>query len=257
MRYQMLCIFIVGFCLPLSGVAGILLIHDESRKDTPVVEIRGPNVIKEKDKERITIVAKGNSSLLYTWEQMDDGKRLSLDMIVENTFPLSGVPPGSYQFKITVTDKLTGEKSHFVHNLYVKRVDPEFKVIMEDLKKTVKLPVSEVRFHANAEVSVGWVEYYKWEQVSGPACNLAGRDAKILEVSNLSSPGSYEFKLILTDNAGRNSKPYIATLIVESRLIKTEEAYNPPTIKKKVYPVPVPFRGGPENAAFILAWGII
>ncbi len=123
---------------------------------------------------------------------------------------ISELLPGTYVFKITITDDggATATDEVTVIADYPANVSAGGD-------KTITLPVSSVTLNGTATDDDGTIKSYAWTKYSGPTAVLANQNTSTLTVSSLIA-GTYIFKLTVTDNIGVQSIDYATVTVLSA-----------------------------------------
>ncbi|MFZ6012053.1 MAG: PKD domain-containing protein [Bacteroidota bacterium] len=120
---------------------------------------------------------------------------------------LSDLVSGTYVFKLTVTDNKGAIDTDFVT---VTVSHPPVAYAGPD--KSVTLPGS-VNLNGSGSDSDGTISKYLWSKYSGPVATISNTSSPSITITNL-QPGTYVFKLAVTDNKGLQAYDY-ATVTVK------------------------------------------
>ncbi len=146
----------------------------------------------------------------YQWTKVSGGNYdiTSSTILRPRVYNLSS---GTYVFRVTITDD-SGATSR--DEVTVIADYPPVAHAGTDLSLT--LPLNIITLHGSGTDSDGTIASYVWSLYEGPASvRLTNKNTPIVTASKISTPGSYIFKLTVTDNVGIQSLDY-ATLTVVS-----------------------------------------
>ncbi|WP_423147016.1 PKD domain-containing protein [Rubrolithibacter danxiaensis] len=131
----------------------------------------------------------------YTWTKVSGGAVT----IINNTptvVTLSGMVPGAYVFRLTVTDNMGETASDDV--LITVNNQPTAKAGVDQV---VQLPTNSVTLSGSGSDTDGTVASYAWTKLSGGAATITSSSSAITTVTGLIA-GTYEFQLQVKDNNG-------------------------------------------------------
>ncbi|CAH1180374.1 unnamed protein product [Phaedon cochleariae] len=120
-----------------------------------------------------------------------NGGQLHLDKLVE----------GVYSFKVSAsTETAYGETFVNVTVLAAKRVNKPPKIIITPANQTIKQPNSAAVLDASSSTDDDGIVSWQWELQQGPlGYEPQLKDSSTLQLSDLTKPGNYTFKLTVTD----------------------------------------------------------
>ena len=137
----------------------------------------------------------------YTWTKTS-GSSCTMSGTTTSKLTTSGMPAGTYYFKLTVKDNKGASKSD----------DVKVVVGTSSTTTTNKLPIVSAGYDkttSNKGMTIvgtasdpdGYIAAYKWTKVSGPSISMSNTTSAKLWASNLVA-GTYYFRLTVTDNKG-------------------------------------------------------
>lgn len=168
--------------------------------------------------------------------------KASADAITE-TFPLTGVPSGTYQLNFSVKDPeghlvnmalaIQGGSADNVYSLGTVKVGNTPPPVNQGPKADaggdieITLPVNSAQLKGVGTDADGTVTTYLWNQESGPSNSvLSATNVPNIKVSNLLA-GTYTYKFTVTDDKGASNSDTVSVRV-------NAEVVPPPTPKKVV-----------------------
>uniref|UniRef100_A0A6B2EFS6 Putative serine-type protease inhibitor n=1 Tax=Phlebotomus kandelakii TaxID=1109342 RepID=A0A6B2EFS6_9DIPT len=117
---------------------------------------------------------------------------------------LSNLSEGLYQFKVTVTGNGSyGEAYANVTVLPAKRLNRPPVVVITPIQQTVKLPNSGAILDGSTSKDDDAIVSWHWDLLEGPiGYQPKLPDTATLQLSDLTAPGNYTFKLTVSDSDG-------------------------------------------------------
>uniref|UniRef100_A0A1B0D665 MANSC domain-containing protein n=1 Tax=Phlebotomus papatasi TaxID=29031 RepID=A0A1B0D665_PHLPP len=117
---------------------------------------------------------------------------------------LSNLSTGLYQFKVTVTGNASyGEAYANVTVLPAKRINKAPVVVITPIQQTVKLPNSGAILDGSTSKDDDAIVSWHWDLVEGPiGYQPKLPDTATLQLTDLTAPGNYTFKLTVSDSNG-------------------------------------------------------
>lgn len=145
----------------------------------------------------------GNNTITtYAWTRISGPTQYTLANAAAASTGLSNLVPGTYAFKLVVTDNggLTDSDTVLV-TVNGPANQPPAANAGTDL--TITLPANSVTLNGSGSSDQdGTISSYAWSRISGPTqYTLADAAAASTGLSNLAA-GTYTFKLVVTDNGG-------------------------------------------------------
>lgn len=145
-----------------------------------------------------------NTKYKYLWTLINQPKSPMNGTISDQSqskVKLSNLSEGLYTFKVTVTgDGTYGEAMANVTVLPEKRINRVPQVIITPKEQTIRQPTTNAILDGSTSTDDDKIVSWHWEVVSGPI----GYQPKLpevntLQLTDLTSPGNYTFKLTVTD----------------------------------------------------------
>lgn len=125
---------------------------------------------------------------------------------------------GTYGFRVNVTDN-RGKKAAGVVNVEVKAAAPATPpTVTGGPSRTITLPATTSTLNATAVgVNGAYVTTIQWEQSNGPAtATIASPGSLNTGVSGLTKPGTYGFRVNVTDNRGKKAAGVVDVMVMEA-----------------------------------------
>lgn len=80
--------------------------------------------------------------------------------------------------------------------------------------RSVNLPISTTTLNGSGSVAGdGTIVSYSWSQLAGPSCSITNPASVSTAVTGMTTPGSYTFQLVVTDNNGLTGSDTVAITI--------------------------------------------
>ncbi|XP_059616383.1 dyslexia-associated protein KIAA0319-like protein [Phlebotomus argentipes] len=141
---------------------------------------------------------------LWTLVSRPSGDNGTISDQSKDKVKLSNLSEGLYQFKVTVTGSGSyGEANANVTVLPAKRINRPPVVVITPIQQTVKLPNSEAILDGSTSKDDDAIVSWHWDLVEGPiGYQPKLPDTATLQLSDLTAPGNYTFKLTVSDSDG-------------------------------------------------------
>ncbi|MFZ6010667.1 MAG: PKD domain-containing protein [Bacteroidota bacterium] len=140
----------------------------------------------------------------YSWSQVSGPAPATWTNNSSASVNVNGLVPGSYLFKLQVTDQNGGHDTDYVTVTVGTAVENASPIASAGADKLISTPTSSTKFYGSGSDSDGTVTSYQWIKTSGPAATLSGATTATLTASSL-TPGIYTFRLTVTDDEGASS----------------------------------------------------
>ena len=154
----------------------------------------------------------------YSWSYVSGPLQYTLHTPTSAKTTLSDLEPGTYVFRLVVTDNggLTHEDQVMVNVLPPGSAPPANRppVASAGTDIVVALPNNSTTLDGSASLDLdNNIASYAWTKISGPASyNIANAAAAKTGVSNLSA-GTYQFRLLVTDKEGLTSSDTVTVSV--------------------------------------------
>lgn len=144
----------------------------------------------------------------YVWTKVS-GPACTITPIQTGRSRVTGWSPGTYVFRITVTDNKGATSYDDVKITITGGTTSGNKAPIAKTMNDISVPRSWNWFPVlNGNFSYdtdGWITKYAWTKVSGPACSITPIKTGRSRVTGWSSTGTYVFRVTVTDNKGATS----------------------------------------------------
>ncbi|XP_037047576.1 dyslexia-associated protein KIAA0319-like protein [Bradysia coprophila] len=158
----------------------------------------------------------------YLWSlitQPSDAVNGTMSDQTKDKILLSNLSEGLYRFKVVVTGSmLKGEAYANVTVLPEKRINTPPQVIITPQQQTLKLPTSKAILDGSTSKDDDQIVNWHWDLISGPiGYEPTLPETSTLQLSDLTSPGNYTFRLTVTDSdKAKNSTTATISLLKAS-----------------------------------------
>lgn len=146
-----------------------------------------------------------NTKYKYLWTLINQPKSPMNGTISDQSqskVKLSNLSEGLYTFKVTVTgdNGIYGESMANVTVLPEKRINRVPQVIITPSEQTIRQPTTNAILDGSTSTDDDKIVSWHWEVVSGPiGYQPKLSEVNTLQLTDLTSPGNYTFKLTVTD----------------------------------------------------------
>ncbi|KAL9928695.1 dyslexia-associated protein KIAA0319-like protein [Glossina fuscipes fuscipes] len=146
-----------------------------------------------------------NTKYKYLWSLINQPKSPMNGTISDQSqskVKLSNLSEGLYTFKVTVngTNGTYGEAMANVTVLPEKRINRVPQVVITPREQTIRQPTTNAVLDGSTSTDDDKIVSWHWEVVSGPiGYQPKLPDVNTLQLTDLTSPGNYTFKLTVTD----------------------------------------------------------
>ena len=153
------------------------------------------------DNTKLTAVANDGDGTIssYQWAKTSGGA-VTIGPDTNQELNISALVPGTYIFRITVTDNdgATASDNIKVTVQTPANVNPTANA---GRNLTITLPTSSVNLNGSGSDNDGAIAAFQWTQYSGNSATLSNANTATLTASSLTA-GNYVFRLTVTDNSG-------------------------------------------------------
>jgi hypothetical protein len=150
----------------------------------------------------------------YLWQKIS-GPNVVFSNAGAAKSSVTGMTAGTYVFQLTVTDN-NGATARSRVTVTVLPPENKAPVARVTADETVQLPDSYINASAaGSEDPDGTISQYQWEQVSGPAtAYVVTPNASKTLIIKLETPGTYVFRLTVTDNSGATAETTFSVYVL-------------------------------------------
>ncbi len=148
----------------------------------------------------------------YLWEQTAGPNTASITSSGSASTGISGLIPGLYSFKLTVTDN-GGATAFSTVDFRVNRLPV---VDMSGNTTTINVSASSFTITSSATDADGTITARLWEQTGGPATTINATTSATSTVTGPFTVGSYTYRMRATDNTGDYGYGSVTINIVSS-----------------------------------------
>lgn len=160
----------------------------------------------------------------YAWSKVAGGSA-SLSGTTSSKLNVSSLASGSYTFRLTVKDNKGASKSDDVAVVVKSSTTTTAPVANAGADKAISTRSTYI--YGSATAATGrTIRYYKWTKVSGPGNSMNYVSTPKLYVYNM-NPGTYVFKLIVTDDKGATGSDQVTVNVTGSTAQITHEDMKP------------------------------
>jgi hypothetical protein len=148
------------------------------------------------------------------WTQVSGPKNLTIASPNNLSTLVSGITVlGVYEFELKATD----DQGSFTKDIIIVSLNPFnnlLPVVSTGLDKNIQPPVSSVSIISYASDSDGSISSYSWSQLSGPmTVTLTDSNKSTVYINNITTQGTYEFQVIVTDNKGATASDKVKVVL--------------------------------------------
>ena len=146
----------------------------------------------------------------YSWTKVSGGIATLLNNLT-STLSLSALIPGTYVFRLTVTDN-QGATDYDDVTVTVSLSANQSPTVNAGGDKSITLPTSSVSLTSSASDPDGSITAYAWTKQSGPSATMSNANTATLSASSLTS-GTYVFRQTVTDNRGATAFDDVSVVV--------------------------------------------
>jgi gliding motility-associated-like protein len=164
----------------------------------------GSDIVLTLPTNSTTLTGSGSDSdgsiATYAWTKLS-GPTATFSGETTSTLQLADLVAGSYVFQLAVTDDKGATGADDVKVTVNAANVPPLANAGADI--TITLPTDFTDITGSGSDTDGTIATYAWNQISGPStATLANENTNVLTATNLSTAGTYIFKLTVTDDDG-------------------------------------------------------
>lgn len=137
----------------------------------------------------------------YVWTQISGPSSATLVNANTPTLTVNNLVEGTYRFRLTATDDDNASAFDEVLVVLNAAATNQPPIANAGVDKTIKLPTNSTTLTGTGTDPDGSIASYAWTKVSGPTVTLTNQNTATVSLSDMNSPGTYEFMLTVTDNA--------------------------------------------------------
>jgi methionine-rich copper-binding protein CopC len=140
----------------------------------------------------------------YEWTKIGGPEQVAITNALQAQVELSGLEPGVYTFRLTVTDNNGATGTDDVRVFYnAPNINP---VAFAGLPMITHLPKDSILLMGSAIDVDGTIQSFAWTKIAGPATGTITDPSSAHCLVQQLSAGLYKFELKVTDNSGGVSK---------------------------------------------------
>jgi dienelactone hydrolase len=134
----------------------------------------------------------------YAWSQVSGPSIAVLTNITSPILSVASVIPGTYTFRVAVTDN---QNATATDQVSVVVTSNQLPTVEAGVKQYVTLPANSATFTAQASDADGTIVSYSWTRLGAGTVTMAGTTTSTLSVSG-ASIGTHVFRIEVKDNKG-------------------------------------------------------
>jgi alpha-tubulin suppressor-like RCC1 family protein len=156
------------------------------------------------------------SSLIFQWTQVSGAGGVTIANASTAIASVYGLLPGTYTFKLTVTDN-QGNSSSAEATLTVNLTLQKMPVAMAGKDTTLGYPASSLMLDGSGSYDPGGtIVQYSWTQISGPASATLSNPTGVSTSASQLLIGDYVFQLTVTDNNNQTSTSTVHVSVINT-----------------------------------------
>jgi hypothetical protein len=136
---------------------------------------------------------------LYVWTKISGPSGETITTPAGSSTTVTGLQPGTYIFRLTVTDNQSGTANDQVQ-VFVNQPP----LVSAGNPQTIVLPTNTATLSGTSNDVDGVINSYSWSKVSGPTCTITSPTSQSTTVTGLTQ-GVFVFRHTVTDNSGASS----------------------------------------------------
>ncbi len=157
-------------------------------------------------KEASTDVHKLYFQSTYGWGPTDSSDRPTASMITFSNNVSDWLQLGSYNFTLQVRDyksQLSSVNVTYQVQLPAGGGNASPGAYIPNDSVVLSSTTTSTGFSGDAKDWDGTISAYNWREISGPqTATLSGTSSNVVGISNITTPGTYKFEFLVTDNLG-------------------------------------------------------
>ncbi|HRO06075.1 MAG TPA: PKD domain-containing protein [Ferruginibacter sp.] len=159
----------------------------------------------------------------YAWTKINGPAATIVSPNAMNT-QVTGLTPGTYVFRLTITNNLGLTKSSdvtvVVSSASGQNVPP---VANAGVDQTITAPQQTVTLTGTGTDSDGIISTYAWRKITGGTVSIVNANAASTVVNGLTT-GTYTFEFTVTDNSGASAKDTMQVTVQSAAVVPTANA---------------------------------
>lgn len=209
--------------IPVVQASQKLIDDQEPEKVKLEVTVESKNIQLPENEASLTANVENeseNDKFSFLWSLVDkpeNDKNGTITDQTRKTVKVSNLSEGLYRFKLTVTGQNSyGETNVNLTVLPAKRINILPSPVITPKYQVIKLPNNKAVLDGSTSTDDDKIESYKWELVQGPInYSPTLQEKPTIELSDLSEPGNYTFKLTVTDSDNSENTTTAIIQVVE------------------------------------------
>jgi predicted esterase len=150
----------------------------------------------------------------YNWTYVSGPSQYTIVNANSASTAVNNLVEGTYQFRVIVTDDDGATASNVINITVIKAVN-QAPAVYPGADQTITLPTNSVTLVASAQDPDGTVVYYNWTYASGPSQYTIVSPNNATTVINNLVEGTYQFRILVTDNSGASASNVINITVVK------------------------------------------
>jgi gliding motility-associated-like protein len=140
-------------------------------------------------------------------------------IVTPNTFftQITGLTPGTYRFRLTVTDDKSATSFDEVSVIVEPATANQPPVANAGTDKTIKLPANSINLTGSATDIDGTISTYQWQILSGPSATVSGETTLTVALTNMLE-GIYSIRLTVTDDDGATDDDVVQVTVLPASI---------------------------------------
>ncbi|HRN80028.1 MAG TPA: PKD domain-containing protein, partial [Ferruginibacter sp.] len=159
----------------------------------------------------------------YAWAKLSGPTATIVSPNTMNT-QVTGLTPGTYVFRLTITNNLgltkTSDVTVVVSSASGQNIPP---IANAGADQTITAPQQTVTLTGTGTDSDGIITTYAWRKITGGAATIVNSNAASTVVNALTT-GTYSFEFTVTDNSGATAKDTMQVTVQSAAVVPTANA---------------------------------